>query len=144
MLASAETACLIESTPARFDILRARFDILLMAYCRFGEKCSGVQNTAKAEGSAIATLLAAIDAEVLECEKTIVEKERCHTAPHALTQADFPDQLSTVYVSLHTHNHTLTTLPITCTCCYNEIKGTQDKDFTLSFADSLSHGCIRL
>ena len=30
-----------------------------------------------------------------------------------------------------------TTLLITCTCCYDQIKGTQDKDFSYSFSDSL-------
>ena len=34
------------------------------------------------------------------------------------------------------HSHTL---PITCTCCYEEINGTQDQDlFSCSFSDSLS------
>ena len=44
------------------------------------------------------------------------------------------------HASLHSHNHTLThshTLLITCTCCYDQIKGTQDKDFSFSFPDSL-------
>ena len=39
------------------------------------------------------------------------------------------------------HNHTIThnhTLPITCTCCYDEVKGTQDQDFSCSFSDSHS------
>ena len=35
----------------------------------------------------------------------------------------------------HSHNHTLL---ITCTCCYDQTKGTQDKDFSYSFSDSLS------
>ena len=40
---------------------------------------------------------------------------------------------------LHSHNHTLTHTPLTCTCCcYDQIKGTQDKDFSCSFSDSLS------
>ena len=40
------------------------------------------------------------------------------------------------HASLHTHNQTLT---ITCTCCYDEIKGTQVQDlFSCSFSDSLS------
>ena len=30
------------------------------------------------------------------------------------------------------------TLLITCTCCYDQIKGTQDRDFSYSFCDSLS------
>ena len=34
-----------------------------------------------------------------------------------------------------THSHTLL---ITCTCCDDQIKGTQDKDFSYSFSDSLS------
>ena len=34
-----------------------------------------------------------------------------------------------------THSHTLL---ITCTCCYGQIEGTQDKDFSCSFSDSLS------
>ena len=39
------------------------------------------------------------------------------------------------HASLHTHNHPL---PITCTCCYDEIKGTQDQDlFSCSFCHSL-------
>ena len=45
------------------------------------------------------------------------------------------------HASLHSHNHTLThsyTLLITCTCCYDQTKGTQDKDFSYSFSDSLS------
>ena len=33
------------------------------------------------------------------------------------------------------HSHTL---PITSTCCYDEVKGTQDQDFACSFSDSLS------
>ena len=39
------------------------------------------------------------------------------------------------------HTHTLThshTLLITCTCCYDQIKGTQDKDFSYSFSLILS------
>ena len=39
------------------------------------------------------------------------------------------------------YNHTLThshTLLITCTCCYDQIKGTQDKDFSYSFSESHS------
>ena len=40
-------------------------------------------------------------------------------------------------VSDSSHSHTL---PITCTCCYDEIKGTQDQDlFSSSFSDSHSH-----
>jgi len=35
---------------------------------RFGEKCASVETSAKGGDSAIATLLAAIDAEVAECE----------------------------------------------------------------------------
>ena len=35
----------------------------------------------------------------------------------------------------HTHSHTLL---ITGTCCYEQIKGTQDKDFSYSFSDSHS------
>ena len=35
-----------------------------------------------------------------------------------------------------THSHTLL---ITYTCCYDQIKGTQDKDFSYSFSDSLTH-----
>ena len=68
----------------------------------------------------------------------------------------------------HSHNHTLThlhthTLTITCTCCYDEIKGTQDLEiyFMLILSDFLSlslspshflclfstcsfHGCIEM
>ena len=43
--------------------------------------------------------------------------------------------------ALQPHTHTLThshTLLITCTCCYDLTKGTQDKDFSYSFFDSLS------
>ena len=39
------------------------------------------------------------------------------------------------------YNHTIThshTILITCTCCDDQIKGTQDKDFSYSFSDSLS------
>ena len=39
------------------------------------------------------------------------------------------------------HSHTLThshTLLITFTCCYDEIKGSKDQDFSYSFSDSLS------
>ena len=46
------------------------------------------------------------------------------------------------HASLNSHNHTLPhshTLLITCTCCYDLTKGTQDKDFSYSFSDSLSH-----
>ena len=50
------------------------------------------------------------------------------------------------HASLHSHNHTLThygTLLITCTCCYDLTKGTQDKDFSYSFiylsSSSTSH-----
>ena len=42
--------------------------------------------------------------------------------------------------ALQPHAHTLThshTLLITCTCCYDQIKRTQDKDFSCSFSDSL-------
>ena len=42
------------------------------------------------------------------------------------------------------YNHTLThshTLLITCTC-YDEIKGTQDQDFSYLFSDSLSLSCL--
>ena len=35
----------------------------------------------------------------------------------------------------HSHNHTLL---ITCACFYDLTKGTQDKDFSYSFSDSLS------
>ena len=41
----------------------------------------------------------------------------------------------------HSHTDTLThshTLLITCTCCYDQIKGAQDKDFSYSFSDSPS------
>ena len=41
----------------------------------------------------------------------------------------------------HSRNHTLThshTLLITCTCCCDETKGTQDQHFACSFSDSLS------
>ena len=41
--------------------------------------------------------------------------------------------------SLHTH-----TLLITCTCCYDQIKGTQDKDFSYSFSDSLSTHTVEM
>ena len=34
-----------------------------------------------------------------------------------------------------THSHTLL---ISCTCCYDQIKGTQEKDFSYSLSDSLS------
>ena len=40
-----------------------------------------------------------------------------------------------LYTHTITHSHTLL---ITCTCCYDQIKGTQDKDFSYSFSDSLS------
>ena len=33
------------------------------------------------------------------------------------------------------------TMLITCTCCDDQIKGTQDKDFSYSFSDSHSDGC---
>ena len=49
--------------------------------------------------------------------------------------------LSLDHASLHSHNHTLPhshTLLITCTFCYDLTKGTQDKDFSYSFSDSLS------
>ena len=35
-----------------------------------------------------------------------------------------------------TQSHTLL---ITCTCCYDESKGTKDQDFSYSFSDSLYH-----
>ena len=38
-----------------------------------------------------------------------------------------------VYILTHSH-----TLPITCTCCCDEIKGTQDQDFSYLFFDSHS------
>ena len=41
------------------------------------------------------------------------------------------------HASLHSH-----TLLITCTCCCDEIKGTQDKDFSYSFSDSLSRSVV--
>ena len=40
-----------------------------------------------------------------------------------------------LYTLTITHSHTLS---ITCTWCHDEIKGTQDKDFSCSFSDSLS------
>ena len=50
--------------------------------------------------------------------------------------ASLPDH---VFVQSHTptltHSHTML---ITCTCCDDQIKGTQDKDFSYSFFDSLS------
>ena len=49
--------------------------------------------------------------------------------------------LLSLSVLMHLYTHTLThslTLLITCTCCYDQIKGTQDKDFSYSFSDSLS------
>ena len=39
------------------------------------------------------------------------------------------------------YNHTHTLL-IACTCCHDEIKGTQDQDFSCSFSDSLSHAVL--
>ena len=48
----------------------------------------------------------------------------------------------TGHASVHSHNHTLThshTILITCTCCYDLTKGPQDKDFSYSFSDSLTH-----
>ena len=42
--------------------------------------------------------------------------------------------------ALQPHTYTIThshTLLITCTCCDDPIKGTQDKDFSYSFSDSL-------
>ena len=55
---------------------------------------------------------------------------------------------SAVYSYAHPlYTHTLThslTLLITCTCCYDQIKGTQDKDFSYSFSDSLSLCCHSL
>ena len=44
------------------------------------------------------------------------------------------------HASVHSHSHTLThshTILVTCTCCYDLTKGTQDKDFSYSFFDSL-------
>ena len=46
-----------------------------------------------------------------------------------------------LFTLTQSHTHTLThshTLLITCTCCYDQLKGTQDKDFAYSFSDSLS------
>ena len=40
-----------------------------------------------------------------------------------------------LYTHTITHSHTLL---ITCTWCYDQIKGAQDKDFSYSFSDSLS------
>ena len=40
-----------------------------------------------------------------------------------------------------TYSHTLL---ITCTCCYDEIKGTKDQDFSCSFSDSLCAHCALL
>ena len=56
---------------------------------------------------------------------------------------DGQDSLLCIYL------HTLTitnshTLPITCICCYDEIKGTQGQDFSCSFSDSLSHALTPL
>ena len=45
-----------------------------------------------------------------------------------------------VSLSSPSHTHTIThshTLLITCICCYDEIKGTKDQDFSYSFSDSL-------
>ena len=36
------------------------------------------------------------------------------------------------------HTHTPPHTPYTCTCCYDLTKGTQGKDFSYSFSDSLS------
>ena len=47
----------------------------------------------------------------------------------------------TLILSLRTHSHTLL---ITCTRCYDEIKGTQDNDSSYSFSDSLSAHDFRL
>ena len=41
----------------------------------------------------------------------------------------------------HTLTHSLTLL-ITCTCCYDLAKGTQDKHFSYSFSDSVSLSCV--
>jgi hypothetical protein len=39
-----------------------------------------------------------------------------------------------LYASAFTHSHTQL---ITCTCCYDEIRGTKDQDFSYSLSDSL-------
>ena len=43
--------------------------------------------------------------------------------------------------TLTPHNPTLHTMLVTCTCCYDLTKGTQDKDFSYSLSDSLSRLC---
>ena len=58
-----------------------------------------------------------------------VSKTKIYSHAHSLI-------LSLVSDSSYSHPHTL---PITCTCCYDEIKGAQDQDFSCSFSDSLSH-----
>ena len=44
-----------------------------------------------------------------------------------------------MHISLSLYAESL--LLITCTCCYDQIKGTQDKDFSHSFFDSLYAEC---
>ena len=55
-----------------------------------------------------------------------------------------------VYLSVNSHSHTLL---ITCTCCYDESKGTKDQDFSHSFsgfktrsppASSVSLGVLKI
>ena len=48
------------------------------------------------------------------------------------------DSLLCIYLYTLTITYSQSLL-ITCTCCYDQIKGTQDKDFSYSFSDSLSH-----
>ena len=60
----------------------------------------------------------------------------CHLL-HSHSTSHCADALTplTSQLSHSTHSHTLL---ITCTCCYDEIKGTQDQDFSCSFSDSHS------
>ena len=63
-----------------------------------------------------------------------------HSHNHTLSHSH-NHTLSHTHTITQSHTHTIThshTLLITCTCCYGEIKGTPDQDFSCSFSDSLS------
>ena len=65
------------------------------------------------------------------------------TAIHWLPQEMILMRICLCIVSDSSYSHPYT-LPITCTCCYDLSKGTQDKDFSYSFFDSLSGFCFSL
>ena len=71
-----------------------------MQALRFGEKCSAVETTARSGDSALATLLAAIDLEVAQCERRIEQKERWELVKTEVPRDAFGDGGGVVVQSL--------------------------------------------